>query len=104
MAATRLEEILQLPRLTELCIKYSATRLGAFGSVLGEDFKPESDIDLIVEFGHTETFSPLKQYFGFLEELESMYGRRVDLVERKAIRNPYFRESILIQEVEIFAA
>ena len=99
-----LTERIQLPCLVELCHKYSVTRLSAFGSVLREDFGEKSDIDFVVEFGPSEQFSASKQYFGFVTELEYLYGRSVDLVERGGLRNPYFKESIEEQEVTVFAA
>ena len=61
-------------------------------------------MDFVVEFGPTERYSPAKQYFGFVEQLEILYGRQVDLVERNGIKNPYFKESLEEQEVSVFAA
>lgn len=99
-----LAERLQIPRLAELCEKYGVKYLGVFGSVLREDFSDKSDIDFLVEFGPTDRYSPSKQFFHFLFELEDMYGRQVDLVSRKAIENPIFREIVEEQQVTVYAA
>lgn len=48
--------------------------------------------------------SASKQYFGFMSELEDLYGRRVDLVERQGVRNPYFKASLEEQEANVYAA
>jgi hypothetical protein len=99
-----LSERLRIPELTALCKKYAVIRLSVFGSALRDDFSEASDIDFVVEFGQTEQFSASKQYFGFAHELEVLYGRPVDLVERNGIKNPYFKESVEEQEVSVYAA
>lgn len=104
MSKETLEQLLQIPKLAGLCLKYSVIRLSVFGSVLREDFSSSSDLDFVVEFSHSETFTPSEQFFDFLEDLENLYGRKVDLVERTAIKNPFFMRSIEMQEVQIFAA
>jgi predicted nucleotidyltransferase len=76
-----------------------------FGSVLRDDFRPDSDIDVLVTFGpdHPPTL------FGLIEmqdELEALFGRDVDLLSRRAIeasRNPYRRQSILDSARIIYA-
>lgn len=97
-------ERLRVPQLAGLCRKYSVLSLSVFGSALREDFPEASDIDFVVEFGSTEAFSASKQFFGFARELEELYGRAVDLIERKGIKNPYFKESVEEQEVSVYAA
>lgn len=95
---------LNIPALAELCRAYGVTRLAVFGSVLGNDFSAKSDLDFVVDFGVDADRSAAEQFFGFAEALEQLVGRRVDLVERRGIRNPYFRETIERQEVSVFAA
>jgi len=99
-----LTERLQIPQLSKLCKKYGVVRLSVFGSALREDFSEKSDLDFVVEFGPSNGFTASRQFFGFAEELEALYGRKVDLVERKGIKNPYFKESLEEQEVSVFAA
>jgi predicted nucleotidyltransferase len=82
--------------LIALCRQYDVARLEVFGSAArGIDFDPEkSDVDFLVEFKPESELSPLNRFFGPVEALEKLLGRRVDLVEASAIRNPYVRAGI----------
>lgn len=82
--------------LAALCRRYGVKRLEVFGSAArGVDFDPDrSDFDFLVEFEPRGDGSPRVQFFGFAEALEALLGRRVDLVEPSAVRNPYLRASI----------
>ena len=87
------------------CQKYRVKRLYVFGSATREDFDPaRSDLDLVVEFAPPRAGEAFKQYFGFKEELEDLYGRNVDLVELGAIRNKYFRRELNATKVRLYAA
>ena len=91
--------------LTELCGRYGVRRLSLFGSALWDDFDPgRSDLDLLVEFPPTSPQDHAEAYFGLLEDLESLFGRRVDLLEPGAIRNPYLRREIEEQQETLYAA
>jgi predicted nucleotidyltransferase len=95
---------LQIQRLVELCGLYSVGKLTAFGSALRADFEADSDIDFVVEFLKSPSLTPSKQYFGFVDALESLYGRQVDLVMRGGIKNPVFRQIVESQEIVVYAA
>jgi predicted nucleotidyltransferase len=89
-----------------LCRRFHVRRLDLFGSAARGDFDPQrSDIDFLVEFdrGHPEALS-LKGYFGFKESLQALFGRPVDLVEPRALRNPYLKASIEASREPVFAA
>lgn len=77
--------------VVDLCRRYDVTRLEVFGSAArGEDFDPAtSDADFLVEFNPQSRLPPLQQLMGLTEALEELLGRPVDLVEPKAVRNPY---------------
>lgn len=92
--------------LVHLCARYNVKRFELFGSALTDDgFDPQtSDIDFLVEFLPLEPGEHAKSYFGLLEKLQDMFGRNVDLVEVKAINNPYLLESINKNRSEIYAA
>ena len=68
--------------------------LYAFGSVLTEQFTEESDVDLIVDFEMLTPQQYADNYFNFKFALEDSLRRSVDLLEEKAIKNPYFKQSI----------
>jgi predicted nucleotidyltransferase len=92
--------------LKSLCKKYRVKRFEVFGSALtGEGFDPEnSDLDFLVEFLPLQPGEHANAYFGLLEALQDLFRCSIDLVETKAIRNPYFLESINQNRKEIYAA
>ena len=78
-------------RIAEFCRTRGIRRLSLFGSVLRDDFDPgRSDLDFLVEFEDLGWKGASSRYFGLLHGLEDLLGRRIDLVERKAVRNPLF--------------
>jgi len=81
-------------RITDLCIKHKVSKLFAFGSVLSEKFKKNSDIDLIVDFKNVDLYDYADNYFDFKISLEKIFNREVDLLEEKAITNPFLKQSI----------
>jgi predicted nucleotidyltransferase len=95
----------QLPNLMSLCRKYRVQTLALFGSALRDDFVPQrSDLDFLVEFLPLSPVEHSRAYFGLLEELEALFGRPVDLVERPALRNPYIRDNIEQTQEILYAA
>lgn len=92
-----------IQEVENLCKKWGITELALFGSILRDDFGPESDIDVLVEFAPNVSLSS----FDFLEiqdELSQLFGRKVDLVEKQGMRNPFRRREILRSFRVIFAA
>lgn len=94
----------KLPEVRALCEKYYVKRLAVFGSVAKGTFDPEkSDIDFVVEFDPEP--DPLvrgRQWWDFWAALRKLFGRDVDLVERKAIINPYFLQVLDLTERPIY--
>lgn len=89
--------------LSNLCATYAVKRLELFGSALRPDFDLEySDLDFLVEFADTHSLGPFDRYFGLKEALEQLFQRPVDLVEVKAIKNPYFREAVEKDKVLLY--
>ncbi len=82
--------------LAKLCRRYDVVRLEIFGSAArATDFDPDtSDADFLVEFDPNSTQSPFDRYFDLAEKLHETLGRPVDLVEVRAIQNPYLRVAI----------
>ena len=92
--------------LRVLCRRFHVRRLDLFGSAARGDFDhARSDVDFLVEFDrdHPQALS-LKTYFGLKEAIEALLGRRVDLVEASAMRNPYLKASIERSREPLFAA
>jgi hypothetical protein len=91
--------------IVELCRLHRVRRLDLFGSAAGENFDPlRSDLDFLVEIEDLAPASYSKEYFGLLEDLEDLFGRRIDLVVESAVTNPYFRESFQRSRVRLHAA
>jgi predicted nucleotidyltransferase len=92
--------------IAPLCRHYGVRRLEVFGSAArGDDFDPDtSDADFLVEFEPNNALPPLQQFFGLAEALERLVGRRVDLVEKGAIRNPFILASIGRTHEVVYAA
>jgi uncharacterized protein len=95
--------VLPKETIAEFCRKWKIKELAIFGSALGDDFKPESDVDVLVVFDDSAEWS-LFDYMHAEEELKKLIGRKVDLVEKKAIRNPFRRHHILNHYEVIYAA
>lgn len=86
-----------------LCSRWKIRELALFGSVLRSDFGPDSDIDCLVTFAPEARWS-LFDLVGLQDELESLFGRPVDLVEKNALRNPFRRREILRTHRVLYAA
>ena len=80
--------------LEAFCRNYHVKRLAFFGSVLRPDFRPESDIDVLVEFDANHV--PGLEFFGMAEELGSILGRKVDLLT-PGFLSPHIRDEVLNQ-------
>ena len=80
--------------ITNLCETHKVKSLYAFGSVLRDNFNKESGIDLIVEFLNIAVEDCADNYFDFKFSLQDILNRPIDLLEEKAIKNSYFRQSV----------
>ncbi len=90
-------------QIVEFCRKWKVKELSLFGSVLRDDFGPESDIDVLVTFEPDAPWS-LWDLIDMREELQHLFGRTVDLVEKDALRNPFRRAEILRNHKVVYAA
>ncbi len=92
--------------IARFCQKNKIRRLALFGSVLREDFRPDSDVDVLVEFS-TDAKHGLFALSRMEDELRHIFGREVDLVDRAAVeqsRNYIRRKEILASLETIYAA
>ena len=91
--------------LARLCERYHVRRLELFGSASAEGFDAaRSDLDFLVEFHEVPEGEHANCYFGLLEALETLFERPLDLVEVKAIDNPYFLAAIERTRKVLYAA
>jgi len=87
-------------RIADFCRRNHIRKLALFGSALREDFRPDSDIDILVEFepGHV----PGLRFFAMQAELSEILGRPVDLNTPQWL-SPYFRDKVLKEQVPLYA-
>ena len=90
-------------KIKSFCRKWKINEFSLFGSVLRDDFLPHSDIDVLVSFEENVAWS-LYDVVEMKEELEVLFGRSVDLVEKGAVRNPFRRRSIMTNREILYAA
>lgn len=91
--------------LSDLCDCYHVAKLEVFGSVARGNFNPQSsDVDFLVEFLPLPSGERANAYFGLLDSLEKLFGRKVDLVMPRAIKNRYFLESVNRTRTIVYAA
>ena len=81
-------------KLNAFCQKWGVIESGIFGSALREDFNAESDVDVLVSFGSDAQIS-LFDLAQMQIELEELFKRPVDIVEKEGLRNPFRRQEIL---------
>lgn len=77
-----------------LCKQYHVLRLFVFGSILTNRFNQDSDIDFLVDFDNVDLYEYADNYFDFKYSLQDLFQKEVDLIENKAITNPYFKKNI----------
>lgn len=92
-----------LTHISEFCQRWHIIEFALFGSVLRDDFRSDSDIDVLV------TFSPeyrltFQDWLDMTQQIEKLFGREVDLSQKKSLKNPYTRSEILKTHQVIYAA
>lgn len=97
---------IDFPKVKAFCEKWKIKEFSFFGSVLTDDFDDKSDVDVIVAFDESSSWS-LLDLVDMKEELELMFGRNVDLLTDRALRrsrNPYRKNEIISRSEVIYAA
>lgn len=89
---------MNIDKIAALCKKYKVAKLWIFGSILTSRFNENSDVDFSVDFDsetiNSEGLDWVDIFFGFMHELECLLGRKVDLVDEVAVKNPFFRKEL----------
>lgn len=83
-------------KIIEICRHFKVRKLWVFGSILTSRFSDSSDVDFCVDFDwdHIPLLESANNFFNFQEALETLLGRKIDLTDDSAVRNPYFREEL----------
>lgn len=90
-------------KIAAFCQKWKVTEFSIFGSALRDDFGPESDVDVLVSFAE-DAHRSLDDWVDMIEELKIIFGREVDLVSRRGLRNPFRRHEILAAREVVYVA
>lgn len=90
-------------QIADFCQRWQIKELAIFGSILRQDFRPDSDVDVLVVFEDGAPWD-LFDLMDAERELEQIFGRKVDLVEKGTIRNPFRRQHILQHHEVIYAS
>jgi len=89
--------------IAAFCKKWKIDEFSVFGSALREDFRPDSDVDVLINLAPGETMT-LESYMDMRDELSAMFGgREIDLVEKPLVSNPYRRKHILANREVVYA-
>jgi len=91
-----------IEKIEEFCHRWKIAEFALFGSALREDFRSDSDVDILVSFGEDADWD-LFDWVNMIEELKGIFGREVDLVEKTTLRNPFRRHYILNNQKVIYA-
>jgi hypothetical protein len=89
--------------IADFCRRWKVKEFSIFGSILREDFGPQSDIDVLLSFFEGAPWG-LFELVDMKEELKTIFGREVDIVEQEGLRNPFRRREILRTREVIYAA
>jgi hypothetical protein len=81
-------------QLISLCEKYNVNELSVFGSILTNEFNNQSDVDFVVDFKDVERKFYADNYYNFKQSLENLLNRKIDLLEKIALKNPYFIQAL----------
>jgi len=87
--------------IRRICRSLAVARLELVGSAARDDFQPDrSDIDVVVDFEGTERL--FERYFDLKQQLESCFKRNVDIIQPKALKNPYVKSSIDADRITVY--
>ena len=93
-----------IQQIRKLCKQHKVKTLSVFGSVLNENFSKSSDIDMVIDIDSDDPFEYAEHYFDFKFQLEALLGRKIDLLEKKALNNRYLIRSIEKSKKTIYGA
>lgn len=87
---------LNIHKIIEICQRFHVRKLWVFGSILTPRFNENSDVDLCVDFDwdNIPLLESADNFFDFQYALEDLLGRKIDITDDSAVRNPYFREEL----------
>ncbi len=97
--------MIEIPQvaLAAFCRKWKVAELSLFGSAARGEARPDSDVDVLVRFEDGMPWD-LLDWVDMIDELKSIFGRNVDLVDADSLRNPFRRAAILADKLAVYAS
>ncbi|MGB7159143.1 MAG: nucleotidyltransferase domain-containing protein [Tepidisphaeraceae bacterium] len=106
MMVANITSRIQLPmkQIEEFCRKHGVAEFSLFGSVLRDDFAPDSDVDVLIDRDPGQPMT-IETYLDMRDELSAIFGgREIDLTQKRLLKNPYRRDEILRTRQVLYAA
>jgi predicted nucleotidyltransferase len=95
----------KIPDLIALCKTHRVESFALFGSAAKDAMHEDSDLDFLVQFSdEIDVLDYADNYFEFLKQLETLTGKKVDLVSKKSLKNPILISEIERSKIELYAA
>lgn len=92
-------------KIIALCEKHKVISFSLFGSAARDTMTENSDIDFLVSFSEDlEVLEYADNYFSLLDGLETIIGKKIDLVSVKSLKNPILKEAIYSSKIDLYAA
>ncbi len=91
-------------QIKKICIELQLKRLDLFGSATTDNFGPNSDLDIIVEFKEDVNFNHFDSYFLLKKQLQDIFHRPIDVIIDGSVKNPYLKENISRTRKNIYAS
>jgi len=88
--------------IQNICRELRLQRLDLIGSATRDDFSDNSDIDVLITFEGDENL--FDRYFSLKEKLEEIFKRKVDVIEERAVKNPFFRKTVNRDRIKVYGA
>jgi predicted nucleotidyltransferase len=92
-------------QIADFCRRFDIVELAVFGSAARNEMRPDSDVDVMVQYAPGTDLGPwMGKFTDAQEDLKEMFGRDVDLIEKGPIKNPFKRHTIMRDLTVIYAA
>ena len=88
--------------IDNICRELRLQRLDLIGSATRDDFSDDSDIDVLVTFAGDDNL--FDRYFSLKEKLEGVFKRKIDVIEERAVKNPFFRKTVNRDRIKLYGA
>jgi len=91
-----------ITEISKLCAEHKVRNLYAFGSILTDQFNSKSDVDFMVDFNTIDIAQYADNYYDLKFSLQTILNRSIDLLEEKAVKNPYLLQAINTQKQLVY--